>query len=350
VATGRSITIKDVAAAAGVGVATVSRVLSGTGSVSPGTRDRVLAAARALDYRPSALGRSLKLQRTGSIGLLIPDVTDPFCAGLVAGVLECARSLGEHVVIDVSQDDPVREAEVVDRFVEQRVDGIIALPARADAAHWAAVRRVGLAVVFVDHAMHGSAGRPPVPAVLADDRAGVRSVVEYLVGLGHRRIGFLGGPAATPTGRLRAEAFTETLRDLGVPAEDDLVVRSRSSRDSAYAAAASLFQRRSDMTAVLAGNHLLGEAAVLVAREFDLRVPADVSIAMVGDVAWAELCDPPLTAVARPADDMGYRAGELLLRDPNRAGDRARRDGGRPVVLPTELVVRGSCGPPARNR
>jgi LacI family transcriptional regulator len=351
VAASRSITIKDVAAAAGVGVATVSRVLSGTGSVSPRTRDRVLAAARELDYRPSALGRSLKLQRTGSIGLLIPDVTDPFCAGLVAGVLECARSLGEHVILDVSQDDPAREAEVVDRLVEQRVDGIIALPARADAAHWASAGRLGLAVVFVDHFEPGSAERPQPPAVVADDRAGVRSVVEYLVGLGHRRIGFLGGPAATPTGRLRAEAFAETLRDLGVTPDGDLVVRSRSSRDSAYAAAASLFQRRrSDMTAVLAGNHLLGEAAVLVAREFDLRVPADVSIAMVDDVAWAELCDPPLTAVARPAGDIGYRACELLLRDPNRAGDRARRDGGRPVVLPTELIVRGSCGPPARTR
>ncbi|HZB29489.1 MAG TPA: LacI family DNA-binding transcriptional regulator, partial [Streptosporangiaceae bacterium] len=124
----RSITIKDVAAAAGVGIATVSRVLSGSGSVSPRTRERVLAAARELDYRPSALGRSLKLQRTGGIGLLVPDVTDPFCAGLVAGVLECAGSLGEHVIIDASHDDPAREAEIVDRLVEQRVDGIIALP------------------------------------------------------------------------------------------------------------------------------------------------------------------------------------------------------------------------------
>jgi LacI family transcriptional regulator len=355
VSANRSITIKDVAAAAGVGIATVSRVLSGTGSVSPGTRDRVLRVARDLDYRPSAVGRSLKLRRTGSIGLLIPDVTDPYCAGLVAGVLDCARSLGEHVILDVSHDDRAREAEVVDRLVEQRVDGIIAMPVHGDAAHWAAARRVGLAVVFVGHATHEAAPQTrgsgaDIAAVLADDRAGVRSVVEYLVGLGHRRIGFVGGTTASPTGRLRAEAFEETLRDLGVAPDRDLVVRARPSRDSAYAAAASLFQRRADMTAVLAGSHLLGEAAVLVAREFDLRVPADVSIAMVDDVAWAELCDPPLTAVARPAEDMGYRACEMLLRDPNRPGERSRRDGGRAVMLPTELIVRGSCGPPARTR
>jgi LacI family transcriptional regulator len=130
---------------------------------------------------------------------------------------------------------------------------------------------------------------------------------------------------------------------LGVAADEDLIVAARPARDSAYAAAAGLLQRRTDVTAVLAAGHLLGEAAVLVARELDLRVPADVSIAMVDDVPWAELCDPPLTVVARPGHDMGYRACELLLRD------RARRAGG-PVLLPTELVIRGSCGPPGLRR
>jgi LacI family transcriptional regulator len=334
----RAVTIKDVAATAGVGIATVSRVLSGSGSVSASTRERVLTAARELDYRPSALGRSLKLQRTGSIGLLIPDITDPFCAELTAGVLDCARTLGEHVIIDVAHDDPAREAEIIDRFVEQRVDGIIAIPGSGDIATWEAVARIGVAAVFAGRTVEGLSG---VPSVVADERAGVRSVVEYLVGLGHRRIGFLGGRLSVTTGRDREEAFRGTLTDLGVPVEEDLIVRARPTADSAYAAAASLFQRRSDVTAVLAAGHLLGEAAVLAARELTLRVPADVSIAMVDDVPWAELCEPPLTVVARPAHDLGYRAAELLLRDP------ARRERGRPVVLPTELVVRGSCGPPA---
>lgn len=332
----RAVTIKDVAAAAGVGIATVSRVLSGAGSVSTATRDRVLAAAAELEYRPSALGRSLKLQRTGSIGLLVPDIVDPFCAELAAGVLECARSLGEHVVLDAAHDDPDREAEIVDRFVQLRVDGIIAVPGRGDPAIWRGAARAGLAVVFAGLTVDGLTG---LPAVLADDRAGVRSAVEYLAGLGHRRIGFLGGQPSLTTAREREQAFRDTLAGLGVPVDDDLVVRARPTPDSAFAAAASLFQRRADLTAVLAAGHLLGEAAVLAARELTLRVPADVSIAMVDDVPWAELCDPPLTAVARPARDMGYRAAELLLRDP------ARRELTRPVTLPTELVVRGSCGP-----
>ena len=392
----RSATIKDVAAAAGVGIATVSRVFSGTGSVSPATRERVLAAARDLDYRPSALGRGLKLRRSGGIGLVVPDVTDPFCADLVAGVLACARTFGEHVVLDAAHGDPAREAEIVDRLVEQRVDGIIAVPAGTEAA-WRAAERIGAGVVFADRV---PPGLDEAPSVLADDRAGVRTLTEYLVGLGHRRIAFLGasppgppqpddgpgeaqdGPsrrggadgtggdpgdpsgaggasgAGPPSGEprsprvtragapeeVRERAFRDTMAAVGVPVEEDLVVAARHERDSAFAAAAGLLQRRGDVTAVLAAGHLLGEAAVLVARELDLRVPADVSIAMVDDVPWAELCDPPLTTVARPGRDIGHRACELLLRD------RTRRTRRGPVLLPAELVIRGSCGPPRGGR
>ncbi|WP_242614598.1 LacI family DNA-binding transcriptional regulator, partial [Actinomadura roseirufa] len=300
----RTATIKDVAAAAGVGIATVSRVFSGTGSVSAATRERVLAAARELDYRPSALGRGLKLRRSGGIGLIVPDVTDPFFAELVAGVLACARTFGEHVVVDASGGDPAREAEIVDRLVGQRVDGVIAVPA-GEEADWRAAARVCSSVVFAERLLPGL---PGVPAVLADDAGGVRSLVEYLVGLGHRRIAFLGAAAPGDAPAVRERSFRETLARLGVPPDPDLLVFARPARDAAYAAAAGLLQRRADVTAVLAAGHLLGEAAVLVARELDLRVPADVSIAMVDDVAWAELCDPPLTAVARPARDIGYRA------------------------------------------
>jgi LacI family transcriptional regulator len=333
----RSATIKDVAAAAGVGIATVSRVFSGTGSVSAATRERVLAAARELDYRPSALGRGLKLRRSGGIGVVVPDVTEPFCAELVAGVLACARSLGEHVILDAAHGDPAREAEIVDRFVEQRVDGIIAVPAGTKAA-WRAAAGIGASVVFADRV---PPGLRDVPAVLADDRAGVRTLTEYLVGLGHRRIAFLGAAPHGADPGVRERAFRDTLRDLGVSGDDDLLVAARYERDSAYAAAAGLLQRRGDVTAVLAAGHLLGEAAVLVARELDLRVPADVSIAMVDDVPWAELCDPPLTAVARPGHDIGYRACEVLL--------STRRTRAQPVLLPAELIVRGSCGPPPRG-
>ncbi|MEV0195681.1 LacI family DNA-binding transcriptional regulator [Nonomuraea sp. NPDC050691] len=347
-------TIKDVAEAAGVGVATVSRVLSG-GSASPRTRERVLAVAAQLDYRPSALGRNLRQRRTGGIGLLVPDLTDTFFGQLAEGVLACARSAGEPVVLGSTGDDPEQEAELVGMLLEQSVDRVIAVPS-GGADTWAPAARAGMTVVFADRlpaerpgdALPGSTAdlmlldgvlpppppppAPPtgVPAVLADDRAGIRTAVRYLRGLGHRRIAFLGGPGHDR----RVAAFREAV---GPPADEDLVVFATGSRDSAYAAASGLFQSRPDLTAVLAGGNMLGEAAVLAARELDLRVPRDVSLVMYDDVPWAELCSPPLTVIAQPGRDIGYRACELVLRT---AGRRPRT-----VVLPTELIVRGSCGP-----
>lgn len=351
----RAATIKDVAAAAGVGIATVSRVLSGTGSASAATRDRVLSAARALEYRPNALGRGLKLRRTGGIGLVVPDITDPFCAELAAGVLDGARGGGEHVLLEISGDDPEREAELAGRLTGG-VDGLIVQPA-GPLSPWAPVLRTGLPVVFAGRAPHTDpedAPHPPPPVVLSDDQRAVRAVVEYLTGLGHRRIGLLGvrtGPADAPVASVTGTAavFRTALAEQGVTADDDLMVASRPNRDSALAAAAGLLQRRDDMTAVVAAGHLPAEAVVLIARELQLRVPADLSIVMLDDVPWAELCDPPLTAVARPARAMGRRAHEMLHRDLAGASPgRARRPA--PEPLPAELVIRGSCGPPAAAR
>ncbi|MGW3352722.1 LacI family DNA-binding transcriptional regulator [Nonomuraea rubra] len=352
-------TIKDVAEAAGVGVATVSRVLSG-GSASPQTRERVLAVAAQLDYRPSALGRNLRQRRTGGIGLLVPDLTDTFFAQFAEGVLACARSAGEPVVLGSTAGDPEQEAELIGMLLEQSVDRLIAVPSGEEDT-WAPAIRAGMTVVFADRLparpspeeedpaaaavgdlmlldgvaapppAHGRAGElPAVPSVLADDRAGIRTAVRYLRGLGHRRIAFLGGPGHDR----RVSAFREAV---GSPVDEELVVFGTGSRDSAYAAASGLFQSRPDLSAVVAGGNVLGEAAVLAARELDLRVPRDVSLVMYDDVPWAELCSPPLTVIAQPGRDMGYRAAELVLR----SGGRRPRS----VVLPTELIVRGSCGP-----
>ncbi|MGP4094618.1 LacI family DNA-binding transcriptional regulator [Nonomuraea sp. KM90] len=349
----RRATIKDVAEAAGVGVATVSRVLSG-GSASPQTRERVLAVAAQLDYRPSALGRNLRQRRTGGMGLLVPDLTDTFHAQLAEGVLACARSAGEPVVLGSTGGDPEQESELIGMLLEQSVDRLIAVPS-GDVETWAPAIRAGMTVVFADHLPPGpAAGDDPaatamtdlmrldglpsapqprpldVPSVVADDRAGIRTAVRYLRGLGHKRIAFLGGPGQDR----RVAAFREAV---GSPVDEELVVFGTGSRDSAYAAASGLFQSRPDLTAVLAGGNVLGEAAVLAARELDLRVPRDVSLVMYDDVPWAELCSPPLTVIAQPGRDMGYRAAELVLR----SGGRRPRG----VVLPTELIIRGSCAP-----
>ncbi|MBO3747920.1 LacI family DNA-binding transcriptional regulator [Streptosporangiaceae bacterium NEAU-GS5] len=324
----RRTTIKDVAEAAGVGVATVSRVLSG-GSASAETRERVLDAATRLDYRPSALGRNLRQQRAGGIALLVPDITDTFYARLADGVLSCARSYREPVTIGVTGDDPEQEADLVGALLEQGIDRVIAVPS-GDVETWSPALKAGLSVVFADRRIW-DAGRliDEIPAVIADDRAGVRTAVEYLLGLGHRRIAFLARHGQSQ----RVASFREAM---GEHLDEELVAHARASRDSAYATAAGLLQRRTDLTAVLAGGNVLGEATVSAARELDLRIPRDLSLIMFDDVPWAELCSPPLTVIAQPAQDLGYRAAELTLRQGRRP---------RTIQLPTELIIRGSCGP-----
>jgi LacI family transcriptional regulator len=289
------------------------------------------------------------------MGLLVPDLTDTFHAQLAEGVLACARSAGEPVVIGSTGGDPEQESELIGMLLEQSVDRLIAVPS-GDEESWAPAIRAGMTVVFADRLpaappveedpavsalndlllLDGAAPPPArakpldVPSVVADDRGGIRTAVRYLRGLGHRRIAFIGGPGHDR----RAAAFREAV---GEPLDEELIVFGTGSRDSAYAAASGLFQSRPDLTAVVAGGNVLGEAAVLAARELDLRVPRDVSLIMYDDVPWAELCSPPLTVVAQPGRDMGYRAAELVLR----SGGRRQRS----VVLPTELIVRGSCGP-----
>ncbi|MEO3812805.1 LacI family DNA-binding transcriptional regulator [Sphaerisporangium sp. B11E5] len=324
----RRTTIKDVAEAADVGVATASRVLSGNGSASAATRERVLAAAARLDYRPSALGRNLRRRHTGGIGLLLPDITDAFYSRLADGVLACAQSAGEPVMIGTTGDDPEREAELIGSLLEQSVERVVAVPC-GDGEMWGPAFRAGLGVVFVERRAEG---RDDVPTVVADDRTGVRVAVEYLIGLGHRRIAFLARHGQSQ----RVRAFRDALASLGMRADEELIARAHATRDSAYAAASGLFQHRPDLTAVLAGGNMLGEVALLAARELDLRVPRDVSLIMFDDVPWAELCSPPLTVISQPPQDMGYRAAELVLRETRRP---------RTVTLPTELIIRGSCAP-----
>ncbi|NRQ40841.1 LacI family DNA-binding transcriptional regulator, partial [Nonomuraea sp. NN258] len=159
-------TIKDVAEAAGVGVATVSRVLSG-GSASPATRERVLAVAAQLDYRPSALGRNLRQRRTGGIGLLVPDLTDTFFGQLAEGVLACARSAGEPVMLGSTGDDPEQEAELIGMLLEQSVDRVISVPC-GDPDTWTPALRAGLNVVFADRLPAEIAADDPSGAALTD--------------------------------------------------------------------------------------------------------------------------------------------------------------------------------------
>ncbi|MFD4957808.1 LacI family DNA-binding transcriptional regulator [Microbacterium sp. NPDC058389] len=323
-------TLKDVAAAAGVGLGTVSRVLSGNGRVADATRTRVEEVVRELGYRPSALGRGLKRQRTDTIGLLVADIANPFYGEFAKGVLDAAKAAGRHVIVGSSGEDPTAEREYVDLLLEQRVDGIIAFPTGGNVQTWRAARDRGVSVVFADRLLAGF----DAPAVVIDNDEAAFRLTVHLFKQGHSRIGYLGGPVALSSGRLREEGFRRAHQVTGMPLSEDLIIRQEFTRDSAHGSALSLVDRPDRPTAVIASNNVLGEAALAAIGTLGLRMPQDISLAMIDDVPWAWLTHPSITVISQPTRALGAEAIRLISEGIDTGVS----------VLPTELLIRESTG------
>lgn len=322
--------MRDVAEEAGVGIGTVSRVFSNVGAVAPATRERVEAVAKDLGYRPSALGRDLKRRSTNTVGLIVTDISNNFYGEFAEGVLATEKELGRHVILCASGEDAATEREYIDLLVEQRVDGIIAFPTGENLDAWEDARRLGINIVLADRELPGFSA----PSILVDNVGGALALTEYLLALGHRRIGYLGGPSQLTTGSRREEGFRRAHVDVGVPVDEGLVVRTRFTRDTAYASAIRLLDSRIPPTALFAANNVLGEAALAAIRDRGLRVPDDISLVMFDDVPWARLVDPPITVAAQPAWSMGQAAARLVLSPDGTA---------RSMTLPVEIQIRRSA-------
>lgn len=330
----RHATMRDVAAAAGVGMGTVSRVFSNVGSVSPRTRSKVETAAKKLGYRPSALGRDLKRRTTNNVGLIVTDISNNFYGEFAQGVLAEAKELGWHVILCASGEDPATEREYIDLLVEQRVGGIIAFPTGENLDAWEDARRLGIKVLFADREIEALG----FPSILVDNVTGSRRLTEYLIALGHERIGYLGGPLRLTTGSRREDGFRAAHADAGIAVHEDLVVRTRFTRDTAYASAIRLLESPLPPTALFAANNILGEAALNAIRDHELRIPDDISVVMFDDTPWARLVDPPITTAAQPTWGMGQSALRMLLTLDERS---------RTQTLPVEVLIRRSAA--ARN-
>ncbi len=327
--------MKDVARAAGVGLGTVSRVFSKQGSVSEATRQRVEEAAERLNYFPSAIGRGLKQQRTNNIGLIVADISNHFYGEFTETVLRLAKERGQHVIVCASEEDPATERDYIELLVQQRVEGVIAFPTGGNHETWNRARGHDIDVVFVDRTVQGV----PAPSVTVDNVAGARALTEYLLALGHQVIGYLGGPLGLTSGREREEGYRAALQAAGTPIAEELVVRGRFTRETAYASALRLLSLPTRPTAILASNNVLGEAAVAAVQSQSLQVPEDISVVMIDDVPWAKLIRPGMTVLAQPIEQMAYAAVRLI----DDAGSSRPRASQR---LRTDLIIRGSACPP----
>lgn len=337
--TNSNITIRDVAEYAGVSVATASRALSGQGYVSESARHKVRQAARQLNYRINASARSLKVKRTNTIGLIITDITNPFYSFLADGVLDCAQQNGYHVIVCATNEDPELEKDYLKVLLEKRVDGIIAVPTGKNHRMWREVQEMKTHLVLVDREIPG-VSFPDL--VLIDNVKGAYLATDYLIHLGHRRIGMICGPNDSTTGRDRAKGYQDALQNAGIAFDSQMMQGDSFMRESGYHSMQALLTLPEIPTAVFASNNVLGEAALVAIREKGLRIPRDMSFVMFDDVQWTSLVEPRITVVSQPTHQMGYMSMKLLS---ERLQASENHVSNLPVkmIMEPELVQRESC-------
>ncbi|WP_354698170.1 LacI family DNA-binding transcriptional regulator [Paraconexibacter sp. AEG42_29] len=322
----------DVAQRAGVSQSTVSLVLSGKGEgrVAAATADAVRTAATELGYHPNAAARTLKSGLSHTVGLVVPDITNPVFGLVLRGAQQAATAAGYTVIlVDVARGDG---EESVRALRAAFVDGLLVFAIAPPAA---ALGPGGPPVVLMDMPA------TDLPSVTLDLKGGVHAAMEHLLGLGHRRIAHLRADVPTPTFVARANAWARALLDAGIDPADDLIVGSLFSHTAARVAGRDLLQRSPRPTAVLCDDDVLAAGLLLAARDLGLTVPGDVSVVGFDDMPLAEMVTPPLTTVAFDVPLFGTRAFEVLL-----AHIRGDADAPRSTWLATRLVIRESTAPP----
>jgi DNA-binding LacI/PurR family transcriptional regulator len=331
------VSIKDIARIAGVSHSTVSRALADSPLVAPATKRRIQRIAREMGYTPSAIARGLVTRRTATIGLVVTTIADPFIAEVVQGIEETALDNGYSVILCDCNAEPERELTCVRTLREKWVDAIIVTSSRVGSLYVPLLEELGIPIVLVNNQRTGEY----VYSVRTDNLEGGRLVGEYLLSLGHRRIGYITGPPSASSSRERLEGCRTALQEQGVDIPEEWIAPG----DGRIAGGASgiryLLERSPRPTAVFCYNDMTAIGALQAAREIGLRVPADLSLVGYDDITFAALVDPPLTTVAQDRYMLGRQAMELTL------SLLDGQEGVHDIVLRPSLIKRDSCAPPS---
>jgi len=331
-----SATVRDVAKKAGVSAMTVSRVINGGVGVRSDTRRRVESAVAELDFVPNGIARGLMSRRTGTLGLIVPDIVNPFFAIVVRGAETVARRAGYRLLLCNSESDLVLERQYIEDVISHRVEGLLLAPVgdRSKANLVLAVRRK-FPFVLIDRSVAGL----NCDLVQADSVDGARKLVSHLISIGHRRIAVIIEPDNVSTARERMRGYREALKAGGLKLEPELVMRTTADRAGGYGAMQRILGFDPRPTAVFAVNNMTALGAMQAIRDRGLVVPKDIALVCFDDVEHLAVLSPFLTVVNQPTEMLGTMAAELLL-------NRIAADSGGPrrqVVLQSELLVRESC-------
>lgn len=326
-------TIREVAESAGVSYATVSHVINNTRWVSQETRERVLAAMDALNYRPNALARSLRQGKTNTIGLVLPDSANPFFAEISRSIEDEAFKKGYSVFLCNTELDTQRELFYVDVLSKKQVDGIIFVAAGDQADSLDFLVRRNMPVVMIDR----DVPNVEVDAVLTDNQLGGWLATRHLLELGHTRIACIAGPSSITPSAERIIGYRKALEEAGVPYDETLVICGDYHAQSGMEITHLILKMNPRPTAIFALNDLMALGALRAAAEAGCSVPKDLAVVGYDDLEIAHFTNPPLTTIAQPKKEIGARAIHLLVdRMTSRSSPPSR------LVLPPELIVRRS--------
>jgi LacI family transcriptional regulator len=330
-------TIRDVARLSGVSPMTVSRVINASERVSPETRRRVEQAISELGYVPSRLARGLSRQRTGTLAVIVPDVANPFFTAIVRAAEEVARRADYNVILCDTRSDLSVERDVIEELIAHRVEGgVIAPVSDRSATHLRRLAEFGVPFVLIDRTVPGV----DCDVVLGDSSGGARKLVEHLLSLGHRRIGFIVESDDVSTARDRRRGYEAALTAAGIALDPALVAHATADPSGGSAGMSRLLELEERPTAVFTVNNLAAVGAIEAVRAAGLEVPDDVALVCFDDIEYASRLYPFLTAMEQPAQTLGTLGTQLLLERIEGRGPERRNE----VVLPGEFIIRKSCG------
>jgi len=337
----RSVSIQDIARAAGVSHTTVSRALRDSPLISVEVRARIQRLAGQMGYTPNALARSLKRQRTNTVGLIVTSIADPFYGRVARGVDDGARQGSVDVFLGVSYNSAEEEMAVIESFQRRRVDGIITVSSRLCPEHLDRLERLGTPVVVVNRQAEGHL--PTLASVQVDSYGGARLAVEHLLALGHTAIAYLGATNRPASNAQRMAGYCDALNAAGLEVQEGWIQQalpeSRSYSDDVADSQKLMFNAlRAGVTAAFCYNDMFAVGALLVCRQLEIAVPDQFSIVGFDDVELAQYVTPPLTTVHQPKLRLGQLAVEMLLK-------LMQNEPVENLIVPVHLVVRSSSGP-----
>lgn len=328
--------IRDVAKSAGVSVSTVSHVINKTRFVSEETQTKVLDAMKELKYKPNRLASSLrrKDKRTHTLGLLIPDSANPFFAEVSRGVEDACFEAGYSVFLCNSDDDPQKELNYIEVLLGKQIDGIILVSAGIHNDALALLATNNIPFVLVDREVSGSI----IDSVLVNNEEGGCQATEYLIELGHTRIGCIAGPSLINPSAARVQGYRKALSKYNLVQDDSLIVAGDFRAQSGFEATKELLDLDEPPTAIFACNDMMAVGVLHAIDEVGLSVPGDISIVGFDDIPLASFTPPPLTTISQPSQEMGLRAARMVIERIEDANLPPRSE-----TLSTTLITRKSC-------